>query len=144
MQADANARIEEAKSAAAAANERSKILEHDNLTLRTDLNAEIGKVAGLQREAADARTAQQHVEIELAKQQERAAKAEKDLADLHGRIKPRRLGADQQADLIRLLSGPPRGAIGIVCVMGDGEGYAFANDIDTVLKASGWTVEGGG
>jgi hypothetical protein len=28
--------------------------------------------------------------------------------------------------------------------MGDGEGYAFANDIDTVLKASGWTVEGGG
>jgi hypothetical protein len=144
IQTDANARIEEAKSAAATADERTKILERDNLTLRKDLSSEIGKVAGLQKDAADAKAAQQKVEIELARQREQTAKAEKSLADLRERIKPRRLDDNQRAALVRLLSGPPQGTIDIVCVMGDGEGYAFATDIDSSIKAAGWIVSGGG
>src|SRR5579859_2064881 len=58
IQSNANARIEEAKSIASKADERSKDLEHDNLILRNDLNTEIGKVSGLQKDAANAKAAQ--------------------------------------------------------------------------------------
>jgi hypothetical protein len=144
IQADANARIEEAKSTAASANERSKSLEHDNLALRTDLNAEIGKLAALQKDASNAKAAQQKVQTELAAQQERAAKAEKELSELKEAVRPRRLTKEQQDALVKLLSSEPRGPVELVCVMGDGEGYAFAMQIDSVLKAAGWTVQGGG
>lgn len=142
--ADANARIEEAKSTAAGANERSKTLENDNLKLRNDLNAQAGSVAGLQKDASDAKAEQQRVQTDLAMQQEKTATAEKELADLKETIRPRHLTQEQQQALIRLLSGEPTGAVSIVCVMGDGEGKAFATQIDSVLKASGWTVTGGG
>jgi hypothetical protein len=68
--ADANARIEEAKSTAAQANERAQNLEHDNLALQTELDTHSGQVAGLQKEASDAKIAQQRVQVDLAKQQE--------------------------------------------------------------------------
>jgi hypothetical protein len=130
IQADAKARIEEAKSATAK-------IEQDNIRLRSDL-------AGLQTDAANAKTAQQKVETDLAKQQERAAKAEKDLATLRERMQPRHLTSGQQAALIKLLAGEPKGPVEIICVMGDGEGHKFAMEIDSVFKAAGWTVLGGG
>jgi hypothetical protein len=72
---DAKARIEEAKFEAAQANERAQKLENDNLKLG-------GQVVGLQRDASDAKSVQQRVEKELAVQQERAAKAEKELIEI--------------------------------------------------------------
>jgi hypothetical protein len=140
--ADADARIAEANSTAAQAVERTTALEHDNLTLRTDLNTETGKVAGLQKGAADAKAAQQEVQIKLATQQEKAAIAEKALADLKKAIQPRNLTADQITELVRLLSGEPKGTVSITCVMGDGEGNAFATQIDGALKAAGWPGNG--
>lgn len=134
---DANARIGEAKSTAAQADATAKALQKDNLTLQ-------GKVAALQTDASNARAAQQHVQIELAKQQTIAANAEKDLANLRKVIAPRRLTPEQIATLTKLLSMEPKGSIGITCVMGDGEGNAFATQIDGVLKAAGWAVVGGG
>lgn len=73
----------------AATNERAKNLEHDNLTLRTDLTAESGKVAGLEKAASDALAEQQRVQTELVAQQGRTAtletqatNAQKDLVGL--------------------------------------------------------------
>jgi hypothetical protein len=63
--------------------------------------AEADKNAGeANKAAADAKTAQQRVETDLAKQQERAAKAEKDLVELKERIKHRRLTDKQSADFV--------------------------------------------
>jgi hypothetical protein len=151
VQSEAHVRIQEAKATASAADERSRSLERDNLVLRSQVAtletsaAEANKnVAGLQKAASDAKAAQQRVETDLAKQQERAAKAENDLAQLKVAVQPRRLSPLQQQTLISLLSSGPKGEVALTCVMGDGEGYAFAIDVDHVLKAAGWTVEGGG
>jgi hypothetical protein len=76
---DANARIAEAQSTAA--------------TLISQLSTEAGKVAKLQKEASDARAAQQRVEIDLAIQREKTAKAEHDLIEVRKRQEPRNLFA---------------------------------------------------
>jgi len=105
IKADADARISgsnaEAKRAgesAGKANERAQALEHDNLGLRGQVatletaatDAKKG-LAGLQKTAADAKAAQQRVETDLAKQQERAAKAEIALLELQKDVAWRRL-----------------------------------------------------
>jgi hypothetical protein len=124
-------------------------LEHSNLTLRGQVatletsGAEAKKdVAGLQKAAADATASQQKVEIELAKQQEKTATAERALLVLQRRMEPRRISSEQRTRLIERLSRGPKGKVSISCVLGDGEGLAFANDIEEVLKVSGWPSEG--
>jgi hypothetical protein len=65
-------------------------------------------ISGLQKDATDAKATQQRVEIELSKQQERAAIAERALLELQERNKPRRLTNQQQqhiADRLRTFSG---------------------------------------
>jgi hypothetical protein len=124
-------------------------LDNANLTLRGQVatletnaaNADKG-LAELQKAASDAKAAQQQVEIDLAKQQEKTATAERQLADLKETIRPRRLTEEQQTALIGLLSGTPKGKVSITCVMGDGEGKAFATQVDAVLKSAGWTTSG--
>jgi hypothetical protein len=154
--ADATARIGEARQKAAEAedsagkaNKRAGELEQSNLTLRgqvANLEANAANankdLAGLQKAAADAEAAQQRVEIDLAKQQEKAAIAEKALADLQETIKPRGLSHEQEAALTVALSGEPKGTVSIMCVIGDGEGKAFASQVDAVLKSAGWTTSG--
>lgn len=156
VQADASARIEEAKKGAAIAtqtaseaNVRAGNLEHDNLilrsqvaTLETDAAQAQKDVASLQKAAADAKAAQQKVEIELAKQQERAATAEKDLANLRRATEPRHFSPEQEATLIELLSGEPKGPVIIESLSGD-EPMAFAQQIDRILTAARW-LEGRG
>jgi hypothetical protein len=99
-------------------------------------------LAGLQKSASDAKASQQRVEIDLAKQQEKTAIAEKSLEDLKETMRPRRLTEEQTATLVKLLSGEPNGLVSISCVMGDGEGSAFANQISEVLKLAGWPPPG--
>ncbi len=91
---------------------------------------------------AEAKAAQQRVEIDLANQQEKTATAERSLFELRQRIQPRRISSEQRVHLAQLLARGPKGRVTIVCVLGDGEGSTFANDIDSVLKASGWPSEG--
>lgn len=142
VKGDADARIEEAKAGAAKASETAKRLEHDNLVLRNDLNTEIGKVAGLQKDAADAKAAQQKVETDLAKQQEKTANAERALLELQRRIEPRRISTEQRKRLVEMLSIGPKGAVTIACVLGDAEGCSFAQQIADVVNASGWPHTG--
>jgi hypothetical protein len=140
IQSNASARIEEAKRAAAIANERAQKLENDNLKLRTDLNTESGKVAVLQKDAADAKAAQQRVETELAKQQERAAIAERALLELQARLAHRRIAPadhDRLVVSLRLY----RGSTVRLTKLGDSEAAQFADDIIAVLRDAGWTVD---
>lgn len=147
---EANVRTEEAKSTAAQAIERSKILEKDNLTLRgqvatLETNAADSQkdVAALQKAAADAKASQQKVEIDLAKQQERAATAEKDLANIKMEMRPRRLTTEQKNNMVAMLRGEPKGEVEVSCVMGDREGNDFATDIGGVLYDAGWNKNKG-
>lgn len=153
---DSDARIEEAKATGAQANARAQRLEHENLLLqgsvaglqkdaaeaKTALSEQQGKTAILERAASDAKAAQQRVEKELAVQQERAAIAEKSLLEVQERIKPRHLTADQRALLIALLTANPRGAISIACMSGNKESADFARELAGVLSLAGWHVSG--
>jgi hypothetical protein len=153
---DADARIEEAKATGSKANERAEKLENANLTLK-------GQVAGLEIAASDAKAGQQRVETDLEKQkevtaraekdvaglkrlageqQERAAKAEKELLELKERIKPRHLSNEQKAALIELLKHNPSGDVSISCLNGDKEACDFASEITSALTAGGWKVDG--
>lgn len=137
--ASANVEAAKANESAGQANERAQTLERDNLVLRDDVNKAAAQVATLQKDAADARAAQQRVETELARQREKAANAERALLELQERIKPRHLTAKQQSELHKLLSATDsKGAVEIRCSIGDPEAYDFALDIANVLNAAGW------
>jgi hypothetical protein len=136
IKSNADARIAEFGATAQKAIEHIEVLETDKLKLQNDL-------AVLQAVAADAKTAQKNVEIALSKQQEKTAKAEKELADLKETVRPRKLTPKQEAALTALLRGDPKGPVMIDCVMGDGEGNAFATQISSILNAAGWPVEKG-
>lgn len=140
IQANADARIEETKAVAAAANERAANLENANLILRSDVNAQTAKVAGLEKDAADAKAAQQRVEIDLAKQQEKTAKAELEVATLKVAIQPRRLTPEQRTALVKLLSGEPKGMIAVRYPAADFEATAFAHQIIGALQEAGWNL----
>ncbi len=144
---DADARIAEASRGAAQANERTAALEKDNLILRKDVNEAAGKVAEAQRDAADAKAAQQRVEVELAKvgiklagQQERAAQAERSLLELQEKLRPRTLSSEQRAKLIDALSRIPKGPVEFLHVEGDHEAFDFAEQVRDVLQKAGWDV----
>ncbi len=122
--------------------ERAANAEHDAAEAKTTAATVNERTLTLQKAAADAKTAQQKVEIDLAKQQEKTAMAERSLLQLQRRIEPRRISADEKTRLVETLSRGPKGKVSINCVLGDGEGQAFANDIDGVLKASGWESTG--
>jgi hypothetical protein len=140
--ADADARIAEANSTAAKANERTTNLEHDNLTLRTDLNTETGKVAGLQKDAADSKAAQQVVQIALAKQQERAALAERNLLILQDAIKPRHLSNEQKWSLKAALTTLPKASPIVSSSISVSDGSGYAQDFMDLFQSIGWSVPG--
>ena len=123
-------------------------LEGDNLTLRgqvatletaaTDAKKD---VAGLQKAATDAQT-------ELLAQQGRTAVLEKEASDakarylvLLERVSPRSLSS-QRARMLDMLRQFAKGPITITCLNGNGESCGFAQEIADLLKDAGWTVEG--
>lgn len=145
--AQANERAGEANDGAGKANERAQKLEHDNLTLRNDLNSESGKVAGLQKAASDALAEQQRVQTELSAQQGRTANLEKEAADanvkylqLLKQVSPRTLTAEQRKELLKILKANPKGGAGVWGLTGIPETLIFAEEIATVFRDAGWQV----
>jgi hypothetical protein len=122
---------------------RAAKAEQDASEAKTTATKTNERAAALEKDAAQAKAAQQRVEIDLAKQKEKAATAEHALLQLQRRAEPRRISADQRVRLVALLSQSPKGKVSISCVLGDGEGLAFAKDIDDVLKAAGWETNFG-
>ena len=103
------------------------------------------RAAGAEIEAAEAKTTQQRVEIELAKQQAKAAEAEKNLLELRERIKPRRLTDQQSKDFVNALKSHPRGVIRVGWTQqGGDECFNFLSQIIGLLKEAGWTVKNDG
>ena len=78
----------------------------------------------------------------LGVQQERAAKAEKDLlAAIQERGKPRQISAAQRQKMIEVLTHSPKGPTTVRALFLDEEGRAFASQIGEVLRDSGWHFE---
>ena len=99
------------------------------------------KIIGLQKDASDAKGAQQKVETELAKQKERTAAAEKSASDAALALakfkQPRSLSPDQQDALIEALK-PFVGQPFACAVFPDPEPLALLRTLDLNLKSAGW------
>jgi hypothetical protein len=158
VKADADARIAEAQQKAATAlkdagtaNETALRLEGDNLTLRGQVAtletqaADAKKdVAGLQIAALDAKAAQQRVETDLAKQQERAAIAEKSLLELQERLRHRHLTGEQRSAIIESSKTVPKGEVIVYAFIGDDEAITFSVELVEALVAAGWNAKHAG
>lgn len=91
--------------------------------------------------AANERTVK--LELDTAQQREKTAKAEHELFELKEKLKPRQLSDASRLSLIAaLVLANPKGLVKIDCVLGDGEGLAYANQLDEALKAAGWPTTG--
>lgn len=92
-------------------------------------------------EAASANERTQKIELEAVVQRERAAQAELALLELKKRVEPRTLTADQRSSLVTALKQvQTRGPVKISFTIGDGEALAFADQVRSVLVASGWNA----
>jgi hypothetical protein len=122
------------------------------------------EIANLNTEAGNARMAAGKAEEAAAKANERAFQNEKDAAALRAeaarlnelaederltrvqieeRIAPRQLTNPQRSALVDALKrSPTKGMVGLRCVVGDAEGFAFASQLDEALKAGGWPTTG--
>jgi hypothetical protein len=106
--------------------------------------AMLGKSAAeAAKDAAEAKTSQQGLEIQLAQQQERAATAEKFLLELRERMKPRFLTAEQIAFMVEeFKANPNAGEVNVQFLSGDDESFDFAKQIAAALSAGGWRILG--
>ena len=127
VQSDADARILEARNKAA--------------TLETDLNTEKIKLLELQKDVANAQAAQQRVEIDLAKQREIAANAERSLLELRERIKPRKLTDEQSAEFVTALKTFPETALKLGYTAGGGdEAFNLLKQLMSLFKEARWKI----
>jgi hypothetical protein len=109
--------------------------------LKLDLKDKDGKIAELQKDASDAKTAQQRVETGLEKQKERTASAEKSASDsalaLAKFRQPRSLSPEQQDALVSATK-PFGGQNFAFAVFPDPEPLALLRNLDVLLKSAGW------
>ena len=116
--------------------ERAAKAEQDAAEAKTTAAKSNERTLALETDAANAKAAQQRVEIELAIQRERAAKAERDLQELQ----PRVLSEAQQKTLAAALLKIPKIPVAVGCVLSDGDGCHFAEQIRQVFVSCGWDV----
>jgi hypothetical protein len=129
FQTDASATIATAREGAAEANRKAAEAAEGTATAAAD--------------AARANERAAKIELEAVEQRERAGKAERDLIEMQRRIEPRQIGKDSGTTLIAALrAARQKGTVDIQAVMGDAEGSAFAEQLDRILKAGGWTTTG--
>lgn len=110
----------------------------------TDAKIELGRqqertanadalVAGLQTDAANAKS-------EMARQQTKAANAERALLELQQRLAHRRISQSDHDRLVVSLR-PFRGSVVQLTKLGDAEAAQFADDVLTILRDAGWSVQ---
>jgi len=128
----ANADAEKAKADAANANLRAQAIEHENITLRNDLektiieaDTEKQKLARTQIEVANAQTKQKEAEIALIK--------------LKKQVAGRELSAEQQKRIVEEIKGQPS-IVSIYFALNDPEVAIFADQIKITLLAAGWKI----
>jgi len=122
---------------------KQKDVEIGTLKLRSD-TAETGIAAAkadasiAAAKAAAAIAEQQQVQIDLAKQQNRAAKAERDLLEVKESLKQRRFTKEQSDFLVTVAKRFPGQQISFAKYGLDFEAQAFSDRIDAVLRLAGW------
>jgi len=118
---------------------RSDWTNDDLRTAEKELSAlEIAKVQADSKALLKIET--DKVRIELAAQQERAAKAERALLELQERVKDRHLSAENKLQLIHRLAIEPKGQLEIRCPIGNPEARNFTLELVQAFRASGWDV----
>jgi hypothetical protein len=120
--------------------ERLKKFDGDLTAAKSALVDQVGQVATLQKEASDAKTAQEQVGIELAKQQERAASAEKTLLQLRESLKDRTISPDQEKVLVEALKGTPSGPVEVWWTASDTDSYGLALQMVRIFKEAEWPL----
>ncbi len=78
---------------------------------------------------------------DLVKQQERAAKAEKDLLALQEQTQPRHLSEAQKVEVVRLLIGLPAASPRIFWANTAFDGRGYEEDFKDVFQRLGWRVD---
>jgi regulator of replication initiation timing len=160
----ANERAGVANEVAGKANQRAEELEAANLTLRSQVAtletqaADAKKdVAGLQKAASDALAEEQRVQTELetqkertaalettaAKQQERAAKAEKELLEVKKNVVVLKVGRRWLImQLGTFLKDKPNGSVEITYASNNDDAFMTAREIGIELEMAGWKITG--
>jgi hypothetical protein len=110
-----------------------------------DLDATKAKqdLASLQKAATDAKAAQQKVEIDLAKQREKTAGAEKALLELQASLADRNLTPPQRTSLTSLLKQWPGRDVDAIVWGGSAEVEIIAGQILECLADAGWQLHAG-
>jgi hypothetical protein len=99
------------------------------------------RVAQAQSTAANAVAQSRQLEGDVAKQQERAATAERDLLLLKRAVAPRRITPEQQQEIVRLLnSATSKGRVSVSTFSNNAEPLAYAEEIRKVLAVAGWAA----
>jgi hypothetical protein len=62
--------------------------------------------------------------------------------EIRQRQQPRKLTEDQREQLLRTLREDPKVPLTVVSTSGDGESYAFAEELDTLFNIAGWPTRG--
>jgi len=123
-------------------NRLAQVKEDQFERFKIQQNAEIGsasaRAAEADERAAEAVKSARSLEIQAARQRERAARAEKELVEIQERIKPRRITDAQRATLIKALTNAAKGPVTIATPIGDAEAQMFARQIREILESSGW------
>lgn len=57
-----------------------------------------------------------------------------------GRIRPRRLTAEQRDKFLAILAANPKGSVLMGSVLGDDESFNFATELEELLAKSGWKI----
>jgi hypothetical protein len=124
--------------------EQLKTFDSDMTKAKSDLAAQEeraataeGKIAGLQKDASDAKASQQNVEIALESQREKTAKAEEKLLEVAKRQGNRWV---ENHSVEKALKGKPTGTLTIWYQPNDPEAYWFAWSIMAEVLSSGWKV----
>lgn len=120
----------------------SLILRGQVATLETNASNANKDLAGLQKAAADAKAAQQRVEIDLAKQQEKTAIAERALLELKQSLADRTITAQERKDMLAILRAKPPRKIVVPSLLSAGrEALQYASEIGAVFRDAGWDAD---
>ena len=102
------------------------------------------KIADTYKEAkrieTDANKQIEETKLDVAKQQERVAKAKKELLEIQERMKPRHLTLEQRTELLRLLRAGPAGPVAVWFTSSNPEARDFALELRAVLIEAGWAA----
>ena len=84
----------------------------------------------------------QSLKADVARQRERAAKAELALLEFQQRVAPRGLTGHARVSLINVLRTAAPGKVDFACMSSNGEGVQYMDEIASAMREAGWPIVG--